>query len=215
MHKNEFVILVHGYHKSSRDMLVLKKNLEQLHYQVIALDLPLTYQRLTEGINCFEKAMDEICRENKNRVKLHLVGHSTGGLIIRNFIYMHKTINIGRCVCIATPHKGTKIVDLIGRIFPIFVKAFKTLEDLKTNKAYIYDQWRCSNIEVGVIAGNKSNLLLGKLLTEKNDGRVEVESTKFKDMKDFIVTPYGHKEIHYQYQTAQLIDQFLKKGFFS
>jgi hypothetical protein len=37
---------------------------------------------------------------------------------------------------------------------------------------------------------------------------------KFDGLKDFVELPYGHKDIHYQLETVELIDAFLKNGRF-
>lgn len=65
-----------------------------------------------------------------------------------------------------------------------------------------------------MIAGSESNLFMGKFLDGENDGRVPVESVSFPEMKDFIVTPYGHREIHHTQEVAILVRTFLKSGSF-
>lgn len=68
---------------------------------------------------------------------------------------------------------------------------------------------------MAAIAGNKSNLFLGKLLIKENDGRIRVESVEIPRLKAFVVLPYGHKDIHYQKQTANLVANFLNFGSFN
>ena len=46
----------------------------------------------------------------------------------------------------------------------------------------------------------KNKLLLGKLLTGENDGRVTVNSVYYEGLKYFIILPYQHKEIHYKWE---------------
>ena len=68
---------------------------------------------------------------------------------------------------------------------------------------------------VGLIAGSRNNLLLGKLfLSDNSDGRVEVSSVESSDADDFIVLPFGHREIHHQPQTLKLVKNFLENGAF-
>ncbi len=209
------VILLHGYNKTARDMVPLKKNLELLNYEVILINLSLTVDNIDYSIDLFKKKFEDICKTLKINEKIHLIGHSTGGLIIRIFLSQIQNINhIGKCVLIATPNKGTKLADLADKISKELVIFFKILKELQTKNI----ENRISNmkdkVEVGAIAGNKNNLLLGKLLKEENDGRVEVNSVVYDGVTDFIVLPYNHKEIHHQFETAKLIHNYLKKGKF-
>ena len=65
-----------------------------------------------------------------------------------------------------------------------------------------------------VIAGNKNKLLFGRLIKSENDGRVAVDSVSFEGLKEFIVLPYHHKEIHHRQETAELVHRFLQEGTF-
>ena len=89
---------------------------------------------------------------------------------------------------------------------PIFKKEFNQIAD---------DLADGSDFEMAAIAGNNNKLFLAKLLSKENDGRIRVESVKFSGLKDFVVLPYGHKDIHYQEQTASLVANFLNYGSFS
>ena len=80
------VILVHGFNKNQKDMLILKKNLEQIGYECILMDLPLTFKEIEYCTSVFEEKIKEIICSLKEDEKINLVGHSTGGLIIRQFL---------------------------------------------------------------------------------------------------------------------------------
>jgi hypothetical protein len=55
---------------------------------------------------------------------------------------------------------------------------------------------------------------LGYLIPGENDGRVDIKSVEFDNMKDFIKLNYGHKEIHHKKETAHYVDLFIKTGSF-
>lgn len=209
-------ILIHGYYKSYKDMRVLKANLDKLGYDNILVDLPLTFRTIDYSNSVFTEIISGIVAGLKTGEQLNLIGHSTGGLIIRYFLSTAPNISfINKCVLIATPNKGSELADIAGRFSRKFIRLFKTLESLQT-KEILDMQLKngFSNIEIGGIAGNKCNLLLGHLLSEENDGRVTVKSAKLEGLRDFIVLPYGHKEIHYKFLTAELIDAFIKHSRF-
>ncbi len=210
------IILVHGYHKNNKDMLTLNKNLEELGNEVMSVELPLTFKDITYATSVFEEIITEIIYDLKKGEKINLVGHSTGGIVIRLFLSNTKHIDkIHRCVLIATPNKGSKLADIASKLFPTFINIFKTLKSLKRENIQELQLKHIDSIEIGAIAGRKSNLLSDKLLKDENDGRVEVSSTICGELKDFLVLPFSHKEIHHKFETAKLVDIFLEQGNFN
>lgn len=209
------LVLVHGYYKNNKDMFTLEKNLEILGYEATSVDLPLTFKDIEGAVSVFKEIMDNIIYDLKEDEKVSLIGHSTGGLIIRLFLSDLRHVDkIGRCVLIATPNKGSSLADIAAKVCPILPSIFKTLESLQCKNVERLQIKHRNNMELGAIAGNKSSLILGKLLKGENDGRVETNFAVFKGVKDSIILPYGHKEIHHKFETARLVDKFLREGRF-
>ncbi|ADL12722.1 lipase family alpha/beta hydrolase [Acetohalobium arabaticum] len=212
---NNKVVLVHGFSKDSRDMLQLQENLNQLGYEGITVDLPLTFKTIETAASIFKKEMEILISSLDDEELIHLVGHSTGGLIVRNFLATTDTIDkVGRAVLIGTPNYGSQLADIAADLSTILVNILKTLRSLQTEEVRKLELVEDSKIDIGAIAGNKNNLLLGKLLSKESDGLVHVESVKYEGLKDFIILSYGHKEIHYKFETAELVVSFLEKGKF-
>ena len=209
------VVLVHGYNKNQRDMLQLKHQLESLGYQGILVNLPLTYQTIEHCSMVFETKIATIISGLGRDEKLCFVGHSTGGLIIRHFLantnYTHR---IDRSVLIATPNQGSQLAYFAAKLPRFVTNIYKTLNSLHPDNVRNLKLNNPETLEIGAIAGSKSDLFLGKLIQQENDGRVEVSSVHYRGLKDFIVIPYGHKEIHQQLVTAELVDSFLRTGRF-
>ncbi|HZX21419.1 MAG TPA: alpha/beta hydrolase, partial [Clostridia bacterium] len=205
------IILVHGYYKNKKDMSALEKNLEELGNEVISVELPLTFEDITYATSVFEETVTEVICTLKENEKINLVGHSTGGIVIRLFLSNTKYINkIYRCVLIAVPNKGSKLADMASRLFPRSVNVFKTLKSLKCENVRKLQLKNIDSVEIGAIAGSKSNLLSDRLLGGKNDGKVEINSAICGELKDFIVLPFNHTEIHHKFETAELVDAFLE-----
>ncbi|NLG33333.1 MAG: alpha/beta hydrolase [Syntrophomonadaceae bacterium] len=162
----------------------------------------------------FKEQLQQIMVQHRDYNKIHLVGYSMGGLVIRSFLACNDIPQLGRCVLIATPNQGTKLADISEKYLKPLVLIVRPLQVLTTNCLNIGQPMNQSKIEIGVIAGNKNNHPLGVFLTPDSDGLVEVESTKYTDMSDFIIVPYGHLEIHRQTATAQLVHRFLQTGSF-
>lgn len=209
----ESIVLVHGYNKNKKDMLALKKNLEQEGYQAITVDLPLTFQKIEAATEVFAKQMEEIINKLANNI-IHFVGHSTGGLVIRHFLAKTELeFNLGRVILIATPNHGSRLAEIAAVLKPL-TSIFKTLDSLQAKNLKELDLSIAREVSLGAIAGNKNNLLLGYLLDAENDGRVKVDSVKDEVLDDFIVLEYGHKEIHHQAETAKLVVNFVEQGQF-
>lgn len=210
------VILVHGYFKTEKDMFVLKTELEKRSFEVFTINLPLTFKKLKSVLPLFKKEVEKIIAGSKADTKINFVGHSTGGLLIRRFLAVTDYKNkIGRVVLIAAPNKGSRLAYFAKKHFKPFTSIFKTLSSIETDHVKKLELAAAKDFEMAAIAGNKSNLLLGKLLIKANDGRIRVKSVKIPDLKDFAVLPYGHKDIHYQEQTAALVANFLESGSFN
>ncbi|WP_408956154.1 alpha/beta hydrolase [Natroniella sp. ANB-PHB2] len=211
---NEKVILVHGYNKDKSDMSVLKSNLEKEGYQGILVDLPLRFEEVKAATKIFAKKIKKIIINLEREEELNFVGHSTGGLVIRNFLDNRKLrFKLGRVVLIATPNQGSRLAEIASIIKP-FTYLFKTLDSLQPARIKELGLSSFKGVEVGAIAGNKNNLFLGTLLKEENDGRVRVDSVRYEGLSDFIILPYGHKEIHHQGKTAKVAADFLREGKF-
>lgn len=196
-------------------MIPLERNLEQLGYECITPNLPLTYREFDYSAFLLDGILEEIIKSNIAKdEKIHLVGHSTGGLVIRKLVSKTKYASrIGRCVLIATPNRGSKLAKIAANLKPV-VEIYKTLKSLNYEYIEQIDLTSQSDIEIAAIGGNKNNLLLGNLIGDVNDGRVELRSVYYPELTDFITLPYGHNEIHHQPETAKMVDAFLKTGKF-
>jgi hypothetical protein len=204
--------LVHGFNKDESDMFPLKRHLNGFGYRAVTVNLPLTFCSLNDCISSFEDQLKQLVN---NYEKIHFIGHSMGGLVIRSFLARHKVAKLGRCVLISTPNKGTKLADIIEEHCKPLGQIYKPLQSLKTCSINIGKPENIPKPEIGVIAGKTKYYLMGLLLSGENDGRVEVDSAKCEDMADFIIRPYGHKEIHHQTEIAELSDVFLCTGKFT
>jgi hypothetical protein len=215
MKTNDLVVLVHGFIRNKRDMITLSNNLQRMGYNVLAVNLPTRFKSLEKCSELFEEKLIEISKGLTDSQKIHLVGHSMGGLIIRSVLTKDLKINLGRCVFIAPPNKGSKLADIAKAICKYSIEILKPLKSL-INGGVNIPLSSLHKPEIGVIAGSKNNILLGVFLSKESDGKVEIESTKLDEMTDFIIQNYNHDEIHHKSETAELVHNFLQSGrFFS
>jgi hypothetical protein len=136
-----------------------------------------------------------------------------GGLITRAYIHQYQLLNVGKCVFIATPHKGSSLANILVHA-PHLSKLIKPITTLLTENNHQLCRMD-KKIKIGAIAGNRNNLLVGKLfLSNESDGRVEVLSVKTDDLSDFVLLPLNHHKIHHSPETLSLVQSFLQYGSF-
>ncbi len=210
------VILLHGYSKGSRDMRTLADFLEASGYRTVKVDLPLTFDHVEDAAIVFAREMEEIFSGIPEDQTVAMVGHSTGGLVIRYYLaHFSQCERVGQAVLIATPNQGSTLAGMAGDISDLLVETFATLDSLRPEYVATLGLKDPEGTKIGAIAGNKSNLVLGQLLEAENDGRVEVDSVYYPGLDDFVVVPYNHHEIHHTRETAELVIRFIETGVFN
>ena len=149
--------------------------------------------------------------------ELMLVGHSLGGLVIRDFLHRYPdwvdTGKIKRIVTLGTPHTGSLSADRIVKILPTFIgKSYLGALDGQTPPL-------TASVELGVIAGNKP-AGLGTLIMKKawrqldNDGTVFVSETHLANLTDHITLPCSHTGLIFDEAAAKQTAHFLYHGCF-
>lgn len=210
----EIAVLVHGLNDNETDMFYLRDQLNRLGYAALTVNLPLRFRPLEECVAVFSDQLQPILSRYACYTRIHLIGYSMGGLVVRAFLASNTVNKLGRCVLIATPNRGTRLADWADSFFRPMVHIYQPLKSLKPG---VFECGEPNNVpkpEIGVIAGAANKHLLGLFLAGANDGRVEIESALGCDMTDYVIRPYGHKEIHHQPDTALLVHCFLGTGSF-
>ncbi|MEJ5255228.1 MAG: alpha/beta fold hydrolase [Acidimicrobiales bacterium] len=103
------VLLVHGYGANKSNWLFLRRYLEQagfarvhaLNYNPLSADIPGLAER------CAERA--EQLREHFGVGRIHVVGHSLGGVIARYAVQVLGLQGVDVCITIASPHGGVRL----------------------------------------------------------------------------------------------------------
>lgn len=209
------VVLVHGYGKGPKDMACLAGFLEDAGYHSVPVDLPLTFDHVQEAAGVFSEKVGAILSELPDDASIAMVGHSTGGLVIRYFLsHSPDYKRVDHAVLIATPNKGSKFAQIAGEVSDLLVETFATLDSLRPENVAGLALSDPEAIRVGAIAGNKNDMLLGRFLENRNDGRVEVESVYYPELDDFAVVAFNHDEILHRKETALLVIRFLESGSF-
>ncbi len=211
---DELVVLAHGLGRSDWAMWRLAEQLEDAGYKVCRLD----YDTLGESVSSvLAETSKQIDACIVNAPKIHFVGHSLGGLITR--AYLQNNLDkigqerLGEVVLMGTPNKGSELADHFNDSWLMDIAGGIT-QAMMTGDNSLGNSLGELEVNFGVIAGTESSSLTNDKFTGPNDGLVSVESTKLKNMSDFITIKVNHAQMRYNEEVAEQTIHFLRKGVF-
>ncbi|HET6545956.1 MAG TPA: alpha/beta hydrolase [Rhodanobacteraceae bacterium] len=202
----EHVILVHGIWMRGIALLPLARHLrtadfsvEPFEYASVAGDPAEIVGNLTARIRAARSA------------RVHLLGHSLGGLLALRALTGANDLPPGRAVCLGSPLRGSAA----ARGFASFPGGRwmmgRSLDVLATG----LDAWD-GRRAVGVIAGRVPvgfGFLVGAL-AGSNDGTVAVAETELPGISDHRVVAASHTGLLFSSEVADLCVAFLRTGRF-
>ena len=212
----EKVVLLHGFGRSDVSMLLLNSSLTEAGYDVYNLDYPSIVEAPEALVQIISEDINDCCKDSSATV--HFVGHSFGGLLIRDYLGRHRPKNLGRIVLIGTPNKGSELADEglgIAAQDTLLEWAGPSAQALHTGPDGYAASLPDPEYTVGVIAGTRGNHLSDKWLPIPNDGVVSVESARLDGMTDFIDVEVTHWDMRSDPVIAELAIEFLRHGRFS
>ncbi len=210
----EFVILLHGMARSARSMQPLAKRLTESGFTVINTGYPSTTETVETLAERYLGSMVDQCRK-KNASKIHIVTHSLGGIVVRQYLQNHALPEGSRIVMIAPPNKGSELVDKLRSL-----RVYQWLngpagQELGTGPDSLPKKLKPVKGEIGVIAGNATwNPLFSWLIPGDDDGKVSIRNTKLDEMTDFIVVFSSHAFIMRNTAVMEQVVYFLRNGKF-
>ena len=211
---SECVILLHGLGRFRQSMRGLDQQLKGLGYATINLAYPSTTKSIETIAESYLARAVQSC-EADGAMKIHFVGHSLGGIVVRQYLQRHSVPLGSRLVMLSPPNQGSELVDLL-----MHVPVYKWLtgpagQEIGSGPEAVIHRLQPVEIEVGVIAGNRSiNLLFSAFLEGTDDGMVSVKSTMLSEMRDFIIVPSSHTFIMRSPLVIRQVAHFLKYGRF-
>ncbi len=221
---DEQVIIIHGLGRSSWSMKTMSELIEEQGYQVCVVDYPTLRQPLDHTLDSstqeIERCLAKVTtnpEQSTNRQKVHFVGHSLGGLVIRSYLASHPelvdSVEMGEVVFVGTPNQGSDVADFFARSWLLSTLG-ETAESLTTHNDSFPNQLPQPTYDFGVIAGTASYPLFNGLFDEPNDGLVSVKSTKLTGMKDFALVDRKHDRLRRDPYVTELIVNYISTGAF-
>ena len=106
----EGVVILHGIFRTHRSMRGLARHLEKEGYAVCNIRYPSTRKTINDLADHIHAEVTAFSEAKK----LHFVGYSMGGLLIRAYLDRYQIASLGRVVMLGTPNAGSEVADFIG-----------------------------------------------------------------------------------------------------
>lgn len=205
------VILLHGLGRSSSSMEPMAEYLNEAGFKTVNIDYPSTkYNIETLSKLYLQPAISKYC--NNSDKKIHFVTHSVGGIIVRYYLANNNLGNLGKVVMLAPPNQGSELADYLKKIKVIRWILGPILSELGTDTESLPLSLPEPRYDVYVIAGNKSNNeKFSQIIPGDDEGKVAVEKTKLKNMKEFLLVPQNHTHIMDAEEVKITVKEFLEK----
>jgi pimeloyl-ACP methyl ester carboxylesterase len=145
--------------------------------------------------------------------RLHLVGHSLGGLVILRALAAHGAFPPGRVVFLGSPCVASGAAARLARFrYGRAILGQAASEELLQAQSRRWEGPR----ELGIIAGTQS-ISIGRLVTdfsEQNDGTVAVSETQLPGATAHLILPVSHTGMLLSARVANETGSFLEHGRF-
>lgn len=216
IHRREVVVVLHGLGRSGLSMLPLAWALRKAGYATEVWTYNTLKGSLAEQIKELKLKLPRL----RGYTKVHGVGHSMGGLMLRGLFDEQCDLPLGRMVFIATPHHGAQVVNAHPRLFQQKITP-RIVRDLQAGSLAI-EKLGIPEAEIGVIAGVKSFsplnpvswLWRASLAGVPSDGTVELSSAQLERMDDYLDVAANHSFIIWNPEVIRATVNFIRKGRF-
>ncbi len=206
------VVCLHGYAWPGPATYLIKRRLETEHGWRA---LMFSYPSLRRSIDDNAESLADFL-ESHGLERVHLLGHSLGGVVALRMLATMPNAMQGRVVCMGSPLTGSRAAEVVNTLdfADLFSSSLKAgIIDSSANE---WGREVCERFDVGVIAGTVGRGL-GRFVAgikEANDGTIAVSETRLEGATDHLVMDVSHNRL---LTSPSVIDQaatFLSQGRF-
>ncbi len=207
--RRETVALVHGIWMTGLEMSLLRYRIRRCGYRTRLFH----YASLRRSPAENAAALARLLRQLEDR-RVHLVGHSLGGLVICHLLADRPPPNIGRVVMLGSPLRGSALARRLARS-----RWTRWLLGRSIAQGLLGDLPACiAPNGLGMVAGTHGFgigwLFGGSALSRPNDGTVALDETEHPAVGDRLIVPHGHFALLFARQVAEASCRFLRHGRF-
>ncbi len=207
------VVCLHGVWMPGAVMTLVKRRLESEYRYCAHL---FSYPSIRGTLDENALSLAEFIVEQEFE-KVHLVGHSLGGVVSLRMLALEPDVPVERVVCLGSPLCGSRAASHLNQTDWGNTILGKSVTDGVVDEAAT--QWArevCASRDIGVIAGTVP-VGVGQLVTSfdgENDGTIAVSETRLPGIKDHICLPVNHKGLVISNDVTDQTAAFLKRGEF-
>lgn len=203
----ETVILVHGLWMRGVAMLPQQRLLKKRGFAVRRFSYPTLRRGLEQNARSLSRFVASTGSD-----RIHLVGHSLGGLVVLAMLAQYPDSRVRRAVLMGSPSMGSHCASALLRTPSLAAMVGRSLKEWLAMPRLQLP----GDVEIGVISGSRS-LGLGRLipgLPRPNDGVVSVMETQLPGARDIVTLPVAHSQMLLSRACAEQVGAFLRSGSF-
>jgi pimeloyl-ACP methyl ester carboxylesterase len=206
--EKDAVVLIHGLWLSGAFLFFLARHLRACGFKVHTF----SYASVSRDLRANAAELERfVARLGATRV--HFVGHSLGGIVIRALFHYFPNQRPGRVVTLATPHGGSHVGERIAR-----TRIGRRLLGASVRQMLAGDMrhWPLPARDIGNVAGTMP-VGAGRLFARTrapNDGLLTIEETALAGATDTVSLHVAHTAMPFSRAAAAQVCQFLRTGRF-
>ena len=165
-----------------------------------------------------DRALPAALKRCGSAAPVHVVTHSMGGILLRQYLSTHNIKHLSRVVMLGPPNHGSEAVDHLKNAPGFNLINGVAGTQLGTDPDSVpstLGAWPADKAQLGIIAGTRSISWLSFILPGPDDGKVTLQSTKLRGMQDHIALPVTHTFMMGSDEVQQQVLSFLQTGRFS
>ena len=209
--QRESVVLVHGLGRTEQSFVVMAQRLRWAEFDVTAVGYDSRSAPLEEHAALLADAVANCCRDAP---KVHFVGHSMGGIVIRRYLADSPPATLGRVVLLAPPSQGSELAERL-RDYPVAAELLGPAgSSLGTGSDDLPASLPPPAYEIGIVAGNRSiNPVGSAVIPGADDGAVALDRVGVSGAP-IVILPRSHTFIMNSRHAADAVIRFLRTGAF-